>query len=374
MLEPPVVQVPDGASDRSLVGTVTEQLSRAPAARSTSTYTDLADMVRASGLMARCYGYYWRSVGLALLALAGVVGAMVWLGNSWLQLLLAALLGGVLTQFGFLGHDAAHRQMFVSAAWNDWTARILSGAVAGLSYGWWRGKHNLHHAAPNQVGRDPDIAPGVVAFTAEIVAQRTGFSGWCARHQGWLFFPLLTLEGLNLHVAGFRTLLASRVRHREVEMLLIVFRLVGFVVLLLILLPPGKAAAFLAVQMAVFGLLLGGSFAPNHTGMPIVPSTLKIDFLHRQVLMTRNVRGNLFVDAAMGGLNYQIEHHLFPSMPRPNLKLVRPMVREYCKSHEIPYTELGLFASYVVVIDYLNHVGLRARGPFDCPLAAQLRG
>jgi fatty acid desaturase len=188
---------------------VTEQLRRAPAARSTSSYTDLAELVRASGLMARCYGYYWRSVGLALLALAGVVGAIVWLGNSWLQLLLAALLGGVLTQFGFLGHDAAHRQMFVSAAWNDWTARILSGAVAGLSYGWWRGKHNLHHAAPNQVGRDPDIAPGVVAFTAEIVAERTGFSGWCARHQGWLFFPLLTLEGINLHIAGFRTLLAS---------------------------------------------------------------------------------------------------------------------------------------------------------------------
>jgi len=323
--------------------------------------------------MARSYRYYWSSLGLAVLALAGVVAAMVWLGNSWLQLLLAALLGCVLTQFGFLGHDAAHRQMFVSAAWNDWTARILSGAGAGLSYGWWRGKHNLHHAAPNQVGRDPDIGPGAVAFTPEIVAARDGFSGWCARHQGWLFFPLLTLEGLSLHVAGVRTLLGSPVRHRWVELTLIGLRLAGFVAFLLVLLPPGKAAAFLAVQLAVFGLLLGGSFAPNHTGMPIVPKDLKIDFLQRQVLMSRNVKGNFLVNAAMGGLNYQIEHHLFPSMPRPHLKLVSPMVRDYCRTHEIPYTELGLFASYGVVVDYLNNVGLRARGPFDCPLAMQLR-
>ena len=232
----------------------------------------------------------------------------------------------MLTQFGFLGHDAAHRQMFVSAAWNDWTARILSGAGAGLSYGWWRGKHNLHHSAPNQEGRDPDIGPGAVAFTPEIVAERTGFSGWCARHQGWLFFPLLTLEGLSLHIAGIRTLLGSPIRHRVVELLLIGLRLVGFVAFLLVLLPPGKAAAFLAVQLAVFGLLLGGSFAPNHTGMPIVPEDLKIDFLQRQVLMSRNVKGNFLVNAAMGGLNYQIEHHLFPSMPRPHLKLVSPMV------------------------------------------------
>jgi fatty acid desaturase len=357
---------------------VTEQLRRAPRSavpeRPTSSYTDLARLVRASGLMARCYGYYWTSVTTAVLVLAGLVGAMVWLGNTWLQLLIAALLGCVLTQVGFLGHDAAHRQIFVSAAWNDWTARVLSGAVVGLSHGWWRSKHNQHHASPNQVGRDPDVVSRVLAFSREVAHERAGgLRGWYTRHQGWLFFPLLTLEGINLHVASLRSLLAARDRFRVVELLLIVVRLMGLVALLIVLLPPGKVVAFLAVQLAVFGMLLGGSFAPNHKGMPIVPKGVKIDFLHRQVLMSRNVRGNLLVDAAMGGLNYQIEHHLFPSMPRPHLKRVRPLVRDYCASRGVPYTELGLFASYAVVVDYLNHVGLRARGPFDCPLAAQLR-
>ena len=71
---------------------------------------------------------------------------------------------------------------------------------------------------------------------------------------------------------------------------------------------------------------------------------MKLDFLRRQVLMSRNVRGGLVVDFAMGGLNYQIEHHLFPSMPRPTLQAVRPIVREYCRDHDVTYTEVGLFA------------------------------
>src|SRR5690606_19409687 len=99
---------------------------------------------------------------------------------------------------------------------------------------------------------------------------------------------------------------------------------------------------FVGLQSAVLGICLGASFAPNHKGMPIVPPDARIDFLRRQVLMSRNVRGSRLVDAAMGGLNYQIEHHLFPSAPRPNLKRLRPLVRAHCARHDVPYTEVGL--------------------------------
>jgi fatty acid desaturase len=249
----------------------------------------------------------------------------------------------------------------------------VSGAVLGLSYGWWRGKHNSHHAAPNQVGRDPDIASGLLAFTADLAQRRTGLSDWLTRRQGWLLFPLLTLEGLSLHIGAVRHMFSSRDPHRALEMTLVVLRLGGLVALLVLLLPLGKAAAFAGVQMGVFGFLLGGSFIPNHTGMPIVPRGARIDFLSRQVLMSRNIRGNVVVDLAMGGLNYQIEHHLFPSMPRPHLKLVRPVVRDYCAARDVAYTELGFFASYGAVVDYLNEVGVGARNRFDCPLAAELR-
>ncbi len=331
-------------------------------------------MIRESGLLRPRHGYYWTQITLAVLAFVGIWVGVVLLGNSWFQLLLAAALGVLATQFGFLGHDAAHRQMFGSASWNEWTSRILSGVFAGLSYGWWKDKHNRHHANPNMEGYDPDIAPGALAFTRDLADRRTtGFKGWFQRHQGWLFFPLLTLEGLNLHAASLRLLGSRAVAHRRLEAAMVSTRLAAYVVALALLLPPGQAAAFFFVQMGVFGLCLGGSFAPNHKGMPIVPRTAKIDFLQRQVLMSRNVRGGVLVDFFLGGLNYQIEHHLFPSMPRPNLKLAQPAIRAYCASHDVGYTEVGLFESYGIVVRYLNDVGLQARGPFECPLAADLR-
>ncbi len=346
-----------------------------PRAGKQSLYTDLARDIRHSGLLERRYGYYWTFIGSAILAFALLWVGVVILGNSWFQLVLAGLLGVLMTQFGFLGHDAAHRQIFRSAAWNDWTSRLLGGVFAGLSHGWWREKHNRHHATPNQEGRDPDIGPGVIAFTRDIAeARSSGFTGWFVRHQGWLFFPLLTLEGFSLLVGSIRTgLQPGQVSHQRLEVALVVARLAAYVTVLLLVLPAGKAFAFFFVQSAVFGVCLGGSFAPNHKGMPIVPATSTIDFLRRQVLMSRNVRGGFAVDFAMGGLNYQIEHHLFPSMPRPNLKQAQPIVRAYCASRDVSYAEVTFLKSYGIVVDYLNNVGLRARGPFDCPVATVMR-
>ena len=73
----------------------------------------------------------------------------------------------------------------------------------------------------------------------------------------------------------------------------------------------------------------------------------------------------------MGGLNYQIEHHLFPSMPRPHLRAAAPMIAEYCRDHGVPYTQTGLWQSYGIVLRYINRVGLGERDPFECPLVAQ---
>ena len=343
----------------------------------TSRYTDLMRAVNNAGLLERRHLYYWLQIGAHVTAFLGIWAGFFLLGDSWFQLTLAAALGVTLAQFGFLGHDAAHRQLFASSAWNAWTARILAGAFAGLSFAWWRAKHNKHHKSPNLEGYDPDIGPGAIAFTPGIVAQRTaGFAGWFVKRQGWLFFPLLTLEGINLHVESIRAGLGREINQpwRRLELVLVVTRLTAYVAILLTFLPPGKAVAFLAIQMAVFGFCLGASFAPAHKGMPIVPPDMKLDFLRRQVMVSRNVRGNPFIDWAMGGLNYQIEHHLFPNMPRCNLKRARPLVQAHCEREGIHYAEVGLFESYAIVVDYLNNVGLRARDPFDCPLAAQLRG
>jgi fatty acid desaturase len=357
-----------------------EQAVLAPArTRSTtssaSIFSPLARKVRDAGLLRRTRGFYaWLLAGLGgALVATGVAFAL--LGDSWFQLLVAAVLGVVLTQFAFVAHEALHHQVLNPGPGNERLGRGIANGVIGISHSWWVSKHNKHHANPNQMGKDPDISFDTISFVEESAATKKGLAGAFTRRQGYLFFPILTLEGLNLHYAAIRSLIsAERSRARTIELATIVARLGLYVGLLLWLLPPGLAVAFFAVQMAVFGVYMGASFAPNHKGMPIISEESKLDFLRKQVLTSRNVTGGPFITFLLGGLNYQIEHHLFPTMPRPHLHEASALVRRYCSAHRLPYTEATLLQSYGIVIRYLNRVGLAARDPFDCPARRTLNG
>jgi fatty acid desaturase len=252
---------------------------------------------------------------------------------------------------------------------------VLANLLVGISYGWWRAKHNRHHANPNKDGADPDIAPGAIVLTPQPPGHHRGaVLRWLVTHQGWYFFPLTLLEGFSLHWEGIRRL-ASRSGdpRRWVEAALLTVRLGGLGALVFLVLPPGKAALFLTVQIAVFGMYLGCAFAPNHIGMPLVPATLKLDFLRRQVLVSRNIQGGRAISVLLGGLDLQIEHHLFPSIARPHLRLVAPLVAAHCAAQRIPYAQTSLFSAYRDVARHLNRVGLAGNDPFLCPLVAQRR-
>ena len=337
-------------------------------------FTEFSKVVKESGLLRRRYGYYWTKMSLTVLALIATGTGIALLGDSWFQLVLAGVLALIFGQIMFLGHDAAHRQIFRSSRGNDWVGLIFGSLLTGLSLGWWQNKHSKHHAHPNKHESDPDVSSGVLAFTPYTRAQRKGIGAFLADRQGWFFFPLLLLEGLNLYVNSTRRLFGrAKNQYRFWEIAFVAIRFTVYVGGLLLVMSPGKVAAFLGVQLALFGLYMGAVFAPNHVGMPTVPPDMKIDFLRRQVLMSRNITGGRFVNFMLGGLNYQIEHHLFPSMPRPNLRRLQPLVRRLCEEHGIKYTEADLFGAYRTIVGYLNNVGLRGTDPFGCPLAAQLR-
>jgi fatty acid desaturase len=339
----------------------------------TSEFSELAQRIHASGLMRRRYGYYWTKLLAVPLAYALAVVVFVLIGDSWWQLLVAAGLAVLFTQTAFLGHDAAHRQIFRSGRWNDWTSLVIGDLFVGMSYGWWKHKHTRHHANPNKEGLDPDIDLPVISFTPEQAAKRRNpVTAWAVAHQGAFFFPILLLEGLSLHASSVRRVFSrEHIDRRWVEILFLVVRLGGYLTLVFLVLSPGIAFAFLGVQLGLFGFYMGVAFAPNHKGMPLVPRDAKFDFLRRQVLMSRNVRGTKFLDVALGGLNYQIEHHLFPSMPRPHLRRAAPIIAAYCRERDVTYTQTGLFESYGIVLRYINRVGLGQSDPFACPLVAQ---
>lgn len=336
-------------------------------------YTDLAQVVRESGLLRRARGFYITVGVLLALGVGGAVTGFILLGASWFQLLIAAAFGILFTQVAFLAHEAGHKQILSTAPGNDRLARILAGSI-GMSFSWWDSKHTRHHGNPNRVSKDPDLAVDTISFIEADAAEARGLRRWITKRQGWLFFPLLTLEGLNLHWQSLRYLSSrGKVKRRWTELAIVGGRFALILIPVFWLLPVGMAFAFLGVQLAVFGVYMGASFAPNHKGMPVIAPDAKLDFFSKQVRTSRNIRGGWWATTLMGGLNYQIEHHLFPSMARPHLARTREIVREYCQKLEVPYTETSLIRSYAIVIDYLNRVGLAARDPFECPMTAQFR-
>ncbi len=341
--------------------------------RPTDVYVELAGTIRESGLLRRRYGYYWTKLAAVPLVTGACIVVFVWVGDTWWQLLTAVAFAFIFTQIAFLGHDAAHRQIFRSGRWNDWTSLVIGNLFVGMSYGWWQHKHTRHHANPNKEGVDPDLDLPVVSFTtAQVTSHTNPLVRWLISHQGWFFYPVLLLEGLSLHASSVRRVfMREPMQRRPVEIVFLVVRIVAYLALVFFVLSPGVAAAFLAVQLGVFGMYMGLSFAPNHKGMPIVGKDVKLDFLTRQVLMSRNIRGNRFIDFMMGGLNYQIEHHLFPSMPRPHLRHAAPTIAQFCADHDVPYTQTGLVESYGIVTRYINRVGLGEKDPFACPLLEQ---
>jgi fatty acid desaturase len=322
-----------------------------------SAYAQLSAEVKRAGLLDRRPGFY---VGLAAVLVAGCaagVAVLLMVGDSWWQMAVAAYFAVLSTQLGFLGHDAGHRQILRSKRANFRLGVLLANLGVGFSYGWWIDKHNRHHAHPNDEDKDPDVGAGALVFTRGQVLRSGPVARAYYRWQAWLFFPLLLLEAVNLRVASVRYLFARRGRARVGEAALLGLHVAGYATLILVALSPLQAVVFVVVHQGLFGLYLGCSFAPNHKGMPPLSPAEEADYLLRQVLTSRNVRGHWLTDVALGGLNYQIEHHLFPSMPRCNLRTAQHLVKAFCAARGVSYLETGLVASYAQALRHLDHVG-----------------
>jgi len=348
-----------------------------------SLYSELLKRMKKEDLLHKRPSFY-----ITRFILVSIFSVVLWGGATalglthswwWTAIPVVMLLGICAAQFGFIAHETSHRQVFQSNKRNDFYGRVIANLFAGLSYGFWMKKHNQHHVTPNQIHKDPDIHIRVLAFRPEDVAAKKAPERWITRYQGILFPVLLTLTAFDLLMDSFAAVLRKSspdnpVKYRFAEFAMMIVRQGIPVAVFMLLFGPIFGGILWLIFMMSFGLFMGGAFAPNHKGMPLVPQDSKISFLERQVLTSRNVKPSWLKDNLMGGLNYQIEHHLFPSMPRPSLKRAREIVIEFCAEKNIPYTEKGLFESYGIVIGYLNKVGLSSNtDPFVCPMVAQLR-
>jgi len=329
--------------------------------RITQPYAELKRRVEAAGLLGKRPGYYVLMLVTNTVAFATSLWLLSLVHGVWLTILAAALLGFVSGQLGFQLHDSGHRQMFSSRRVNTVIGVVTGNGLLGMSHGWWVDKHNRHHGNPNHQDLDPDIDVGVIAYSEEQALAKTGLSRWIVSHQAGLFFPLLFGLAWTMHVSSVRFLVKTKDRLRWVEVGALCLHALAFPALLVVVVGPWRALLVIVIQKCVGGFYLASVFAPNHKGMPQIEKGQELDFLRSQVLTSRNVRSSPVTDLLYGSLNYQIEHHLFPTMPRCNIRSAHKIVRAYCAELGVPYHETSIVRSYREILSFLHEVSAPLR-------------
>jgi len=324
-----------------------------------------ADLVK-DGMFASDKMFYCWKLSLNLAILVTSVGLLA-TDSSWMSLLLAAfLLGLFFQQSGWLAHDFCHHQVFRDRRVNNVFGYLIGNVMQGFSVQWWKFKHNTHHAVTNEIDQahlavDPDIDTlPLLAWSEDMLSTLSSPNERSLiRFQHYLFFPVLLFarfswaqqsfsHGLNLFLSGDGNL----------EFALIVIHYAWHFGIAFLTLPWMKAIAFLFIAQCLSGFMLGFAFVQSHNGMEIYGDAK--DFVTAQIISTRDISYSIFVDFFMGGLNYQIEHHLFPTMPRHNLRKAQVAVKALCAKHGLPYEECSMATGTRRVIQRLVDVAKHA--------------
>ena len=334
-------------------------------------YRDLKDRVQAAGLLER----QTRRAGGALIA-AGVLFVLglvllVSFREPWGVILSAIFLSVAGVQLAYLVHDAGHRQLFAHRWQNALVGLIYGDLLLGISYGWWVEKHNLHHANPNHADLDPDIDLPMIAFSPEQAADKRGVARFITKYQTVFAVPLLSLVSYGQRFSSLQFLLTRSSRYRRWEVATQLAHYALYLGVPLVLLGPWSTLLFVAIHQACSGIYLGLVFAPNHKGMEIPDDSAPLDNLRAQVLTSRNVRGNPLVDWWYGGLNYQIEHHLFPALPRYSLGRAQRIIRGFCQERGVSYHETSVLGSYREIMHHLHEIGAPLRSGIRADLPPQ---
>lgn len=345
-----------------MLGTQNSELAAETANNSRSNpYPELRRIIKDQGLLDKQPAYYSFKIVTTMALLALSIALLVVLENTWLLLANAAFLAFVFSQIGYIGHDAGHRSVLRSTRGNEIIGLAVSFLI-GLSRSWWITAHNRHHSTPNDLAKDPHTLLPPLAFSQDSALAKSRFMRLIVGYQAFYFVPLLFLEGLGLRLASTQFLLSQRkAKYLLFEPLLLGLHFLVYFGLLFYFLSPWQVLGFFLVHQGLFGLYYGTVFAPNHKGMLILDQDKPLDFLRTQVLTTRNVKPGLIADFWYGGLNYQIEHHLFPLMPRNNFGKARKIIKAFCQQHDVSYYETGTFRSYREVLSHLHRVGAPVR-------------
>jgi acyl-lipid Delta6-acetylenase / acyl-lipid (9-3)-desaturase len=342
-------------------------------------YRDLRAKMVTMGLFNASPTYYAGKVASVLFILSIAVFFAVISDNLLVNMLGAVTLGLFWQQCGWLAHDFLHHQVFKNRVYGDIAGLIIGDLFQGFSVGWWKSKHNSHHAVPNLHASTPEACDGdpdidtmpILAWTLRMAeaAKNSSTGRLLIRFQAYFYFPVLLFARLAwAHQSwvfvwgglGQHSVKAAAIDQKknpyvlpEKAMLALHYACLFYIMSFM---PIMNAILYFIVAQTSCGLFLAIVFGLGHNGMAVYPADQRPDFWKLQVTTTRNITDNWFVDFFCGGLHFQVEHHLFPSLPRHNLRAVHKMVEAFCKEHGVTYHEAGIFDGNIEVLSHLANV------------------
>ncbi|OAD04353.1 hypothetical protein MUCCIDRAFT_37214 [Mucor lusitanicus CBS 277.49] len=340
---------------------------------------DLRDKLEKQGYFDASTGFYIYKVSTTLLVcIAGLAILKAWGRDSALAVFIAAFLVGLFwQQCGWLAHDYAHYQVIKDPNVNNLFLVTFGNLVQGFSLSWWKNKHNTHHASTNVSGEDPDIDTAPILLWDEFAAANfygslkdnaSGFDRFIAEHilpyQTRYYFFILgfarTSWAIQSIIYSFKneTLSKSKLLSWCERIFLIVHWIFFTYCTVAWIGSLRNIIMFFVVSQITTGYLLAIVFAMNHNGMPVYSpeEANHTEFYELQCITGRDVNCTVFGDWIMGGLNYQIEHHLFPEMPRHHLSKVKSMVKPIAQKYNIPYHDTTVIGGTIEVLQTLDFV------------------
>jgi fatty acid desaturase len=273
-------------------------------------------------------------------------------GPVWLLLSLVASVG--LLTMGYAGHDAGHFSLSRKRWVNDLWGQVGMTFLCGMSFGFWRSRHNAHHTHCQEIGGDPDMHFGVLfSVYPDSANWRTPLGRFFLKIQKWAFWPLSAFYWVTLRYDGIRDLIEKPKETKVDRFLMPLHWIVLLIVPGLLFGWPAALLAYVSVS-CLSSLMTASVFIPNHIGMRRLDHGHHVGYLEQQVTSSRNIANPRLLDFYYGGLNSQIEHHLFPHATHNRYREMRPIVRAFCDARGIAYHEVTLYRALASVG---NHLG-----------------
>jgi len=250
---------------------------------------------------------------------------------------------------GWLMHEAGHGSLTGNMKLDKIIQSITFGLGNGMSGAYWNNQHNKHHATPQKLEHDIDLQTlPLLAFNSTIAKKGNPYY---LKYQAILFAPVITC----LVTLFWAIYLHPRYMLRTKNTLELFCYLLRWLFVIFYLNP------LLFILNALFGgFYIFLNFALSHTHKPTVAPTEFPNWVVYASKHTMNITPSWWCDWWMGYLNYQIEHHLFPSMPQFRQREVAPRVRAFFEKHGLEYDVRSYWEAIFVTFRNLHDVGQRA--------------